>query len=177
MPEIPKLHPRSISFIFICLVGVTAMALLGLLPNYFELKELGEEAQRLKGEIQRQESLAPVIKKLVQKAKPMRFEGLQRPPDREAANSTLSDLNAHLADLAAQHGLTLEMAAPDERSLADTSEHLVINLRVSGDFFRFRQFLMALVQQANLNRMETLHIETLNDRRELSTRLVFLQAV
>jgi Tfp pilus assembly protein PilO len=177
MPELPKLHPRSISFIFICLVGVTAMALLGLLPNHLELKELGEEAQLLKAEIQRQESLAPVIRKLVQKAKPIRFEGLQMPPDREAADGTLSDLNTHLADLAAQHGLTLEMAAPDERSLADTSGHLVINLRVSGDFFHFRQFLMALVQQGNLARMETLHIETLNDRRELSTRLVFLQAV
>ena len=107
----------------------------------------------------------------------MPLEGLIKPPEREAVGSTISDLNAQLADLAAQHELTLVMAAPDERSLADTSGHLVINLRVSGDFFRFRQFLMALVQQANLTRMETLHIETLNDRRELSTRLVFLQAV
>ena len=37
MAEIPKLHPRSITFIFICLVGVTAMALLGLLPNHLTL--------------------------------------------------------------------------------------------------------------------------------------------
>jgi Tfp pilus assembly protein PilO len=142
-----------------------------------ELKELGEEVQQLKAEIQRQEILSPVIKKLVQKAKPVQFEGLKKPPVRSAAKETMADLSAKLADLAAQHELTLEMAAPDERSLADTSGHLVINLRVSGDFFRFRDFLMALVQQANLARMETLHIETLNDRRELSTRLVFLQAV
>jgi Tfp pilus assembly protein PilO len=177
MPEIPKLHPRSISFIFICLVGVTAMALLGLLPNHMELKELQAEAQRLRSEIQSQQALAPVVKKLVQKARPMSFEGLKKPPVREATNASMSNLSAQLADLAAQHDLTLEMAAPDERSLADTNGHLVLNLRVSGDFFNFRGFLMDLVQQANLARMETLHIETLNDRRELSTRLVFLQAV
>jgi Tfp pilus assembly protein PilO len=177
MPEFPKLHPRSLTFIVICLVGVTAMALFGLLPNHLELNDLGEEAQQLKREIQRQEILSPVIKKLVQKVKPMQFEGLAKPPVRSAVEGTMADLNAKLADLAVQHGLTLEMAAPDERSLADTGGHLVINLRVSGDFFRFRGFLMALVQQANLARMETLHIETLNDRRELSTRLVFLQGV
>jgi hypothetical protein len=177
MPEIPKLHPRSLSFILVCLVGVTTMALLGLLPNHLELKELDEEVAQLKAEIQRQEALAPVVKKLVKKAKPMPLEGLIKPPEREAVGSTISDLNAQLADLAAQHELTLVMAAPDERSLADTSGHLVLNLRVSGDFFHFRGFLMALAQQANLTRMETLHIETLNDRRELSTRLVFLQAV
>jgi Tfp pilus assembly protein PilO len=177
MPEIPKLHPRSISFIFICLVGVTAMALLGLLPNHMELKELQAEAQRLRSEIQIQEALAPVVKKLVQKVKPMALEGLQKPPVREATVASMSNLSTQLADLAAQHDLTLEMAAPDERSLADTTGHLVLNLRVSGDFFHFRDFLMDLVQQANLARMETLHIETLNDRRELSSILVFLQAV
>lgn len=86
-------------------------------------------------------------------------------------------LSTRLAEMAAEHGLTLEMATPDERSLSDADGHLIVNLKVSGDFFRFRGFLMALVQQSNLARMETLHIETLNDRRELSTRLVFLQAV
>jgi Tfp pilus assembly protein PilO len=177
MAEIPKLHPRSLVFICICLVGVTAMALLGLLPNHLELQELREEAQRLQAEIKRQEVLAPVVKRLVQKAKPMDLQGLQPPPPQETASVSMAALSTRLADMAARHGLTLEMAAPDERSLIDTDGHLVLNLRVSGDFFRFRSFLMALVQQANLARMETLHIETLNDRRELSTRLVFLQAV
>ena len=176
MAGIPKLHPRSITFIFICLVGVTAMALLGLLPNHLELQELREEANQLEMEIQRQEALSPLVKKLVQKVKPMALQGLEQPPPREASEGSMAALSTQLADLAAEHGLTLEMAVPDERSLVDTDGHLVINLRLSGDFFRFREFLMSLVQQANLARMETLRIETLNDRRELSTRLVFLQA-
>lgn len=176
MADIPKLHPRSMTFIFICLVGVTAMALLGLLPNHLTLQDLREEAGQLKEEIQRQEALAPVIKKLVQKARPLDLLGLQQPPARVATGNTMAELSSQLADMAAQHGLTLEMAAPDERSLADISGHLVVNLRVSGDFFRFRGFLLALVKLPALANMDTLHIETLNDRRELSTRLVFLQA-
>jgi Tfp pilus assembly protein PilO len=176
MADIPKLHPRSLTFIFICLVGVTAMALLGLLPNHLALQDLREEASQMKEEIQRQEALAPVIKKLVQKAKPLDLLGLQQPPARVATDNTMAELSTQLADMAAQHGLTLEMAAPDERSLSDTSGHLVLNLRVSGDFFRFRGFLLALVKLPALANMDTLHIETLNDRRELSTRLVFLQA-
>jgi Tfp pilus assembly protein PilO len=176
MAEIPKLHPRSITFIFICIVGVTAMALLGLLPNHLELQDLRAEADQLRAEIERQEMLAPVVKKLVQKAKPLDLQGLETPPVRTPSDETIGELNARLADMAAQHGLTLEMAAPDERSLADTNGHLVLNLRVSGDFFLFRGFLLTLARQPELARMETLHIETLNDRRELSTRLVFLQA-
>ena len=175
MAEIPKLHPRSMVFICICLAGVAAMALLGLLPNHLETMDLREEATALQEEIKRQELLAPVVKRLVQKAKPLDLQGLQPPPDQKPASVSMAGISTQLADMAAQHGLTLEMAAPDERSLADTAGHLVVNLRVSGDFFRFRGFLMALVQQAHLVRMETLRIETLNDRRELSTRLVFSQ--
>jgi hypothetical protein len=175
MAEIPKLHPRSITFIFICIVGVTAMVLLGLLPNHLELKELREEADQLRIEIKRQELLSPVVKKLVQKAKPLELHGLTPPPERQASSETITDLSTRLADLAAQQGLTLVMAAPDERSLVDTDGHLVLNLRVSGDFFLFRDFLLALARQPDLARMETLQIETLDDRRELSTRLVFLQ--
>lgn len=176
MADSPILHPRSITFIFICLVGVTAMALLGLLPNHLALKDLREEAAQLKDEIQRQETLAPVVKKLVQKAKPIDLMGLQQPPARAATESTMAELSSNLSEMAAQNGLTLEMAAPDERSLADTSGHLVINLRVSGDYFRFRGFLLDLAMLPALAHMDTVHIETLNDRRELSTRLVFLQA-
>lgn len=176
MADIPTLHPRSITFIFICIVGVTGMALLGLLPNHLALQDLRLEAAELKNEIQRQEALAPVIKKLVQKARPLDLMGLQQPPERASVGETMGDFSIQLADMAAQHGLTLEMAAPDERSLVDTNGHLVINLRVSGDFFRFRGFLLALAQLPALAHMDTVHIETLNDRRELSTRLVFLQA-
>jgi len=176
MSDIPKLHPRSITFISICIVGVTAMALLGLLPNHLALQDLRQEAGELKDEIQRQEALAPVIKKLVQKAKPLDLMGLQQPPARAVTGSTMTELSTQLADMSVQHGLTLEMAAPDERSLSDTTGHLVLNLRVSGDFFRFRGFLLALAKMPALAHMETVHIETLNDRRELSTRLVFLQA-
>lgn len=176
MADIPTLHPRSITFIFICVVGVTAMALLGLLPNYLALQDLRQEAAELKNEIQRQEALGPVVKKLVQKAKPLDLMGLQQPPARAAAGGGMDALSIQLADMASQHGLTLEMAAPDERSLMDTNGDLVLNLRVSGDFFRFRGFLLALAQMPALAHMETMHIETLNDRRELSTRLVFLQA-
>jgi Tfp pilus assembly protein PilO len=177
MAESPKLHPRSMIFIVLCLVGVTAMALFGLLPNHLALKDLHEEAGELRDEIQRQEALSPVIKKLVQKAKPLDLLGLQQPPARVATTSTLAEISTQLSDMAAEHGLTLEMAAPDERSLADTNGHLVLNLRVSGDFFRFRGFLLALANLPALANMESVHIETLNDRRELSTRLVFLQAV
>jgi Tfp pilus assembly protein PilO len=176
MAEIPKLHPRSITFICICFIGVTAMALLGLLPNHLALQDLREEADELKVELKRQETLSPVLKKLVQKAKPLDMHGLRPPPTRAPSTDTIGEFSARLADSAAEHGLTLEMAAPDERSLADTDGHLVLNLRVSGDFFLFRGFLLALAGQPELARMETLHIETLNDRREMSTRLVLLQA-
>jgi Tfp pilus assembly protein PilO len=172
---LPELHPRSITFLISCAVGVLAIGLLGLYPNHLALKEMDSEIETLDLRIQEQQTLSPVLKKLIVKAKPANTMGLTTPLKQTAIRMGVDEITKLLNELADRSQLEIEQVTPDESSLAQESRYLIMNLAAKGDYFNFRNLLIELGKLPFLNDINNFEIIVGNNVKQLKLKLVFLQ--
>ena len=77
-------------------------------------------------------------------------------------------------DIAARHNLTLEEVKTDVSSMVQDSGYLMMRLRLSGDFYKFRDFLVDIGSLPFLEHIEEIDIRPLKTARELDIKLWLL---
>ena len=173
MPDKISSNPlaQSLVILVICAVGILAFFLLIILPSQKTGADLDREIEKLTVRIEEQRILTPVFHSLLQRAK---MKGPSELPSPEKSKLTHGDMNAIskvFQDFAGRHNLKLEEITTDDSSLMQESGYLFMRLRLSGDFFKIRKFLIDLGAIPSLEHIEEINIRSTKTSKELRLKI------
>jgi hypothetical protein len=99
-------------------------------------------------------------------------------PVPERAKLTLGDINtisSVFQDIAARYNLQIEDIKTDVSSMVQDTSYLSMKLRLNGNFYKFREFLVDLGSIPSLEHIEEINIRPLKKSRELEIKLWLAQ--
>jgi hypothetical protein len=166
---------QSLFIFVVCAVGILAFFLLIILPSQETSAELDQDIDRLNARIEEQRILTPVFHSLLKRANK---EGPSELPSPEKAKLTHGDMNAIstvFQDIAGRHNLKLEEITTDVRSLIQESGYLLMRLRLSGDFFNIREFLIDIGSIPSLEHIEEINIRSTKISKEFRLKIWLAQ--
>ena len=162
---------QSFFILVLCAVGILAFLWLIILPSKKTSADLDQEIESLNVRIEEQRILTPVFHSLLKRAK---MEGPSGLPSPEKSKLTHGDMNAIskvFQDFAGRHNLKLEEITTDDSSLMQESGYLLMRLRLSGDFFKIRKFLIDLGSIPSLEHLEEINIRSTKTSKELRLKI------
>ena len=170
--KIPKNPLTQSLFIFvICVVGVLAFLLLIILPSQKTSAQLDREIDELNVRIEEQRILTPVFHSLLKRAKMAPPSALPSPEKTKLTHDGMNTISKVFQDIAVRHNLTLEEVKTDVSSMMEDSGYLMMRLRLSGNFYKFRDFLVDLGSIPSLEHIEEISIRPMKTARELRIKL------
>ena len=95
-------------------------------------------------------------------------------PSPEKNKLTIGDMNSiskEFQDMAVRHNLNLKEIKTDVSSMMEDSRYLLVRLRLSGNFYKFRDFLVDLGSIPSLEHIEEINIRSVKTARELQIKL------
>lgn len=162
---------QSFAIVVICAVGILVFFWLIILPSKKTSAALDQEIEKLNVRIEEQRILTPVFHSLLNRVK---MEGPSELPSPEKSKLPHGDVNAIprlFQDFAGRHHLKLEEITTDDSSLMQESEYLLMRLRLSGDFFEIRKFLLDLGSIPSLEHIEEISIRSTKTAKELRLKI------
>ena len=166
-------NPLAQSFVIlvICAVGILAFFLLIILPSQKTSCYLDHEIEKLTVRIEEQRILTPVFHSLLQRAKMKGPSGLPSPEKSKLTHGDMNSISTVFQDFAGRHNLKLEEITTDDSSLALESGYLFMRLRLSGEFFKIREFLIDLGAIPSLEHIEEINIRSTKTSKELRLKI------
>ena len=173
--KIPK-NPltQSLFVLVICVVGVLTFLFLIILPSQKTSAELDREIDKLNVRIEEQRILTPVFHSLLNRAKTAPPSLLPSPEKTNLTHGEMNSISKIFQDIAARHNLKLEEVKTDVSSMMQNSGYLMMRLRLSGNFYKFRDFLVDLGSIPSLEHIEEISIRPVKTARELEIKLWLL---
>jgi len=165
---------QSVLIFVICTVGIIAFLFLIIFPSQKNSAELDKEIDSLNARIEEQRILTPVFHSLLKRAKTAPPSALPSPEKTKLTHGDINTISKVFQDIAARHNLTLEEVKTDVSSMVQDSGYLMMRLRLSGDFYKFRDFLVDLGSLPFLGHIEEIDIRSLKTARELDIKLWLL---
>ena len=162
---------QSLVIFVICVVGILAFLLLILLPAEKTSAELDQEIDKLNVRIEEQRILTPVFHSLLKRAKTAPPSALPSPEKTKLTHEDMNTLSKVFQDIAARHNLKLEEVKTDVNSMMQDSGYLMMRLRLSGNFYKFRELLVDLESVPSLEHIEEINIRPVKTAREVEIKL------
>ena len=162
---------QSLVVFVICVVGILAFFLMILLPSQKTSAELDQEIDKLNVRIEEQRILTPVFHSLLNRAKTTPPSALPSPEKTKLTHGDMNTLSKVFQDIAVRHNLKLEEVKTDVSSMMQDSGYLMMRLRLSGNFYKFREFLVDLGSVPSLEYIEEINIRPVKTARELEIKL------
>lgn len=161
--------------LIVCVVGILAFLLLIILPSHKAADELDQEIATLNARIEEQRVLTPVFHSLLKRAKTAPPSDLPVPERTKLTHGDINTLSSVFQNIAAHHNLTLEDFKTDVSSMVQDTGYLSMQLRLAGDFYKFRDFLIDLESIPSLEHIEEINIRPRKTSRELEIKLWLAQ--
>ena len=177
MPDKISSNPLAQSFaiLVICAVGILAFFLLIILPSQKTTAELDREIAKLTVRIEELRILTPVFHSLLKRAKPAPRSGLPAPEKAKLTHGDMNTISNVFQDIAMRHDLRLEEVKTDVSTMMEDTGYLMMRLRLSGNFYKFRDFLVELGTIPSLEHIEEINIRPVKTARELQIKLWLAQ--
>jgi Tfp pilus assembly protein PilO len=174
--KIPK-NPlsQSLLILVICMVGVLAFLLLIILPSQKTSAQLDREIDELNVRIEEQRILTPVFHSLLKRAKTAPPSALPSPEKTKLTHGDMNSISKEFQDIAMRHNLKLEEVKTDVSSMMEDTGYLMMRIRLTGDFYKFRDFLVDLGSIPSLEHIEEINIRPVKTARELQIKLWLAQ--
>jgi DNA-binding CsgD family transcriptional regulator len=162
---------QSLLIFLICAVGIAAFLLLIVLPSQKTSAEMDQEIDILQARIEEQRILTPVFHSLLKRAKTAPPSALPSPKKTKLTHRDMNTISKVFQDIAVRHNLNLEEVKTDVSSMMQDSGYLMMRLRLSGNFYKFREFLVDLESVPSLEHIEEINIRPVKTDRELEIKL------
>ncbi|MBT8330894.1 MAG: hypothetical protein KJP06_01075 [Deltaproteobacteria bacterium] len=166
---------QSMLILAVCVVGILAFMLLIILPSEKSSKELDQEISKLNARMEEQRILTPVFHSLLKRSKMAPPSDLPVPERTKLTYGSINTISNVFQDIAARHNLKLEEIKTDVGSMVQDTGYLSMQLRLNGDFYKFRDFLVDLGSIPSLEHIEEINIRPLKSTRELDIKLWMAQ--
>ncbi len=165
----------SLLIIMVCAVGILAFFLLIILPSQKTAAELDQDIANLSARMEEQRILTPVFQSLMKRAKMAPPSGLPVPERTKLTHGDMNSLTNVFQEIAARHSLNLEEIKTDVSSMVQDTGYLAMQIRLSGDFKKLREFLIDLGSISSLEHVEEINIRPLKTSRELEIKFWLAQ--
>lgn len=166
---------QSVLILIVCAVGILAFLLLIILPSEKSAKELDAEIAKLNARIEEQRILTPVFHSLLKRSKMGPPSDLPVPERTKLTHGDINTISSVFQDIAARHNLILEDIKTDVSSMVQDTGYLAMQLRLNGNFYKIRDFLVDLGSIPSLEHIEEISIRPLKTSRELEIKLWLAQ--
>jgi hypothetical protein len=112
-----------------------------------------------------------VFHSLLKRAKMAPPSALPSPIKTKLTHDGMNTISKVFQDIAVRHNLKLEEFKTDVSSIMEDSGYLMMRLRLSGNFYKFRDFLLDLGSIPSLEHIEEISIRPVKTGRELQIKL------
>jgi len=168
---ISKLPSKSITYLLICGGMVLAFILLAIYPYHKALGSMDMEIQKINAKIGEQKILYPVFQELLKRSRIKEPESLTLPAKEILARTDTDRILSIFQEVAERSNLKVISVQPDVEALINNSEHLMVDVAMTGAFFDFRNFFLQLGELPYLKHIERFQIKTEVDVREINLRI------
>ena len=166
---------QSVMILIVCGVGILVFFVLIILPSEKSANELDREIEKLNARIEEQRILTPIFHNLLKRAKMEPPSGLPVPQKAKLTHGDINTISSVFQEIAARHNLKLEDIKTDVSSMVQDTGYLSMQLRLSGSFYKFREFLVDLGSIPSLEHIEEISIRPQRESRELKIKLWLAQ--
>lgn len=166
---------QSLLIFLICAVGILAFLLLIIYPSQKASADLDRDIETLNARIEEQRILTPVFHSLFKRAKMGPSSELPSPEKAKLTHGDMNTISTAFQEIAASHNLKLEEIATDVNSMIEETGYMVMRLRLSGDFYKFREFLIDIGTIPSLAHIEEVNISSSKKSRELQLKIWMAQ--
>lgn len=169
--KLSLLPTQSLIYFFICGVGILVFVVLIIIPTQNTMAELDRDIEKITDRIEEQRILKPVFFSLLNRVK--KKNPIELPVARKVklALGDINKVSENLQANARRHGLKLRDIQTDVSTEADKAGYLLIQLRLTGDYQKFRDFLVELGNIPSLEQIEEIQIRAIENSRELKIKL------
>jgi hypothetical protein len=176
MDKILSLLPtQTLLNILLCGAGVIAFIFLIIIPNHTMSVELDLEIEQLSDRIEQQRILRPVFDSLLQRAKTEHPTDLPVIKLEKLDRGDVNKISKMIQDMAGRHDLKIEDIRIDANEIMNDTGHMLMRVDLSGDFMKFREFLMAMGTIPSLEQVEEIIIRAIEGSREYKLKIWLAQ--
>lgn len=167
----PKIPPKTLFNVFLCIAGIFAFVLLAIYPLRQSSMVMDAEIANLNARIEEQKLLLPLFRDLTTRARFTLPEELVLPAREKLPRSKVNDLALLLRKVVQQNNFVVEKIVYDSTTLLEGAGHLKLNLVISGDFFALRDVLMDLLKISYIEHIEEVKISAHQTLKLVSLKL------
>ncbi len=166
-----KFPQQSVIYLLLCLFGMGAFILLGIVPSQKELAGLEEKITATKMRIEEQKTLSPLYQALGQRAKKQGAWVLPFPSKSELPREQMDQISAAVKAIAGRSNVALLSFTPALNTLSADSRFMEMNLTARGDFLSFRKLITGIGGLPYVEHVEEIHIHQEPEHLELRLKL------
>lgn len=176
MKKINSILPtQSLIYFLICGAGILVFVLLIIIPTQKTSAELDKDIDKLNARIDEQRILRPIFDNLLKQIKKKGPTELPVTKKNKLARGDISRLSERLLEIARRYDLKLHDIQTDVNALENNADYLLIRIHASGDFKKFRDFLVDLGNIPFLEQIEEIDIRAIENSREFKLKVWLAQ--
>jgi hypothetical protein len=169
------LPTQSLIYFLLCGAGIIVFIILINIPNHQISAGLDGEIEKLNDRIEQQKILRPVFDSLLERAKQKSPTNLPTTKNAELELTDINRVSDVLQELAGRHGLKIQEIRTDVNEMMNGTGYMLIRISATGDFMKFRGFMLDLGTIPSLEQIEELKIRAIEGDREYGLRLWLAQ--
>jgi len=176
MKKINSILPaQSLIYFLICGTGILVFVLLIIIPTQKTSAELDRDIDKLNARIDEQRILRPIFDNLLKQVKKKGPTELPVTQKNKLARGDVSTISERLLEIARRFDLKLHDIQTDVNALENNADYLLIRIHATGDFKRFRDFLVDLGNMPSLAQIEEIKIRAIENSREFKLKVWLAQ--
>jgi hypothetical protein len=176
MNKILSLLPtQTLINILLCGAGVIAFIILIIIPNQNISDELDQEIEKLSDRIEQQRILRPVFDSLLKRAKTEHSTDLPKIKIEKLDRGDVNRISKVIQDMAGRYDLKIEDIRTDANEIMNDTGYMLMRVHVTGDFMKFREFLMDMGAIPALEQIEEIIIRAIEGNREYKLKIWLAQ--
>ena len=134
--------------VILCALGVVAFLLFVIYPNYARLKDIDGQITTLRDDIAVRQSLAPLFKTLIEKARITPSEHLIVPTPSSLDRNDAGRLSIIFKEVAAASNMRLESVTPDSQAYDRDSGRLLVDVVFTGGYSNIQGLINTIAAKA-----------------------------
>lgn len=176
MKKINSILPtQSLIYFLICGAGILVFVLLIIIPTQKTSAELDKDIEKLNARITEQRILKPVFDNLLKQVKKKGPTELPVTKKVKLARGDIKKISERLQEIARRCDLELRDIQTDVNALENNDQYLLLRIHVTGDFKKFRDFLVDLGNIPSLEQIEEIDIRAIENSREFKLKVWLAQ--
>ena len=169
------LPPQILINILLCGAAVMVFIFLIIIPNQNTSDELDQEIAQLRARIEQQRILRPVFDRLLERAKAEQSTDLPAVKIEKLDRGDVNRISQVLQDMAGRYDLKIEDIRTDANEIMNDTGYMLIGVHITGDFMKFREFLMDMGTIPSLAQVEEIIIRAVEGNREYKLKIRLAQ--